>query len=243
MTILSDSDASQAREGRNRAGLDTRERLVKEALALFAAKGYESTSLAEITGAAEANIAAVNYHFGSKENLYRAALDHCFLPVLEGRRTLLGEIEAKAIESGGQWDLRELLASWVDPILKAYFGNENATLLLDLELQLRNALAHRNLGNWYRPYVDYTQRFHLALVRAVQHLPAKVVIWRAQIITSSMFTLLGPGAMLDQYLESGDVTNAAKIREQWLDAGIAILEMHRAHTPERGPSGDAADGR
>ena len=49
---------------------ETRERILVEAETLFAEKGYEAVSIREITGAAECNLAAVNYHFGTKQNLY-----------------------------------------------------------------------------------------------------------------------------------------------------------------------------
>jgi len=55
---------------RNEAVLSTRERLLQEAEILFAQKGYHAVSVREITDAAGCNLAAVNYHFGNKENLY-----------------------------------------------------------------------------------------------------------------------------------------------------------------------------
>lgn len=48
----------------------TRERILDTAEALFAQKGFRAVSIREITSAAECNLAAVNYHFGNKENLY-----------------------------------------------------------------------------------------------------------------------------------------------------------------------------
>jgi AcrR family transcriptional regulator len=51
----------------------TYSRLLKAASKLFADKGFDATKVAEICRSARANIAAVNYHFGSKENLYREA--------------------------------------------------------------------------------------------------------------------------------------------------------------------------
>lgn len=56
--------------------VDTKSRLVESAADLFAAKGYRSTTVAEICGKAGANIAAVNYHFGSKEGLYEEVWRH-----------------------------------------------------------------------------------------------------------------------------------------------------------------------
>jgi AcrR family transcriptional regulator len=48
---------------------DTRERILDVAERLFMDNGYEATSMRTITSAAEVNLAAVNYHFGSKEAL------------------------------------------------------------------------------------------------------------------------------------------------------------------------------
>jgi AcrR family transcriptional regulator len=56
----------------------TRERLLAAAAEVFARKGFWETTHAEICEKAEANIAAVNYHFGSKENLYVEAWKHAF---------------------------------------------------------------------------------------------------------------------------------------------------------------------
>lgn len=53
--------------------MTTRDRLLQAAVDEFAAKGYREATVAEICRRAEANIAAVNYHFGSKEALYQEA--------------------------------------------------------------------------------------------------------------------------------------------------------------------------
>jgi AcrR family transcriptional regulator len=48
----------------------TKERILDTAEVLFAEKGYRAVSVREITSAARCNLAAVNYHFGTKKNLY-----------------------------------------------------------------------------------------------------------------------------------------------------------------------------
>jgi len=57
---------------------DTRQRLLAAAAEVFADRGFWEATHAEICERAEANIAAVNYHFGSKENLYVEAWKHSF---------------------------------------------------------------------------------------------------------------------------------------------------------------------
>jgi AcrR family transcriptional regulator len=58
--------------------LSTQERLLGSAARIFARKGYHEATVAEICEAAGANIAAVNYYFRSKENLYVEAWRHAF---------------------------------------------------------------------------------------------------------------------------------------------------------------------
>lgn len=52
---------------------DTRQRLLRAALRLFAQQGFAQTSTRELAEAAQANVAAISYHFGDKAGLYRAA--------------------------------------------------------------------------------------------------------------------------------------------------------------------------
>jgi AcrR family transcriptional regulator len=63
--------------GKRTAG-STRQRLLDSACLVFAEKGYQDATVAEICEKATANIASVNYYFGSKENLYRDVLHHAF---------------------------------------------------------------------------------------------------------------------------------------------------------------------
>jgi len=64
-------------------GEETRERLLESAYGVFAAKGFRGATVAEICRGAGANIASVNYHFGSKAALYVAAWRHSLVRSLE----------------------------------------------------------------------------------------------------------------------------------------------------------------
>ncbi len=54
---------------RQTAQFSTRQRTLGAAEALFAERGFAGASLRQVTAAAQVNLAAVNYHFGSKDNL------------------------------------------------------------------------------------------------------------------------------------------------------------------------------
>jgi TetR/AcrR family transcriptional regulator, regulator of cefoperazone and chloramphenicol sensitivity len=59
-------------------GLETRQRLLDAAGMVFAEKGFWETTNADICGKASVNTASVNYHFGSKEELYVEAWKYSF---------------------------------------------------------------------------------------------------------------------------------------------------------------------
>lgn len=61
----------------------TKERLLTAACDVFAEKGFRDATVAEICEAADANIAAVNYHFGDKESLYDTVWRHAFQLAIE----------------------------------------------------------------------------------------------------------------------------------------------------------------
>src|SRR5580700_99658 len=67
-------------------GEDTRERLIEAALKIFGELGFEGASTRALADAAGANLAAIPYHFGSKQGLYRAAAE--FIVEHTGREIL-----------------------------------------------------------------------------------------------------------------------------------------------------------
>ena len=67
---------------------ETHERILLAAERLFSEKGFEATSVRDITSEADCNVASVNYHFGGKENLY-----------LEAFRSLLAEVRDRRISA------------------------------------------------------------------------------------------------------------------------------------------------
>ena len=67
---------------------DTNDRLLNAAREVFASVGYRAATLREICRRGEANIAAVNYHFHDKEQLYRAVLEQAVLTAGEGLRQI-----------------------------------------------------------------------------------------------------------------------------------------------------------
>ncbi|EGB16224.1 Transcriptional regulator TetR [Pseudodesulfovibrio mercurii] len=58
--------------------VNTKTALLLAAMEVFADKGFDSATVRDICGLAKANVAAVNYHYGSKDGLYAAVLEEIF---------------------------------------------------------------------------------------------------------------------------------------------------------------------
>jgi AcrR family transcriptional regulator len=96
---------------------DTKERLLDAAERLFARKGFHCTSLRLITREAGVNLAAVNYHFGSKEELLTAVLGRRLLPLNHLRRGRLEQVLDLARGAGRPPAVRETLAAFIEPTI------------------------------------------------------------------------------------------------------------------------------
>jgi AcrR family transcriptional regulator len=73
---------------------DTKEQIITVAERLFAERGFSGTTLRNVVSEAGVNLAAVSYHFGSKEELFRAVVRRFSLPVTERELRLLSELQA-----------------------------------------------------------------------------------------------------------------------------------------------------
>jgi len=97
---------------RRAAGERTRTRLMDAALDLIAENGEEGVTLRELTDAAEANVAAVSYHFGSLKSLCDAAIEHALECYLDAQQEAVSEL-------GPESTLDDLAAAFARPMISA----------------------------------------------------------------------------------------------------------------------------
>jgi AcrR family transcriptional regulator len=97
---------------RREAGLRTRARLMDAALNLIAERGEEGVTLRELTDAAEANVAAVSYHFGSLGSLCEAAIEEALERYLDAQQAAVGAL-------GAESTLEDLAAAFARPMMRA----------------------------------------------------------------------------------------------------------------------------
>lgn len=89
----------------------TPSRLLDAAERLFGERGFDGTSLRAVAEAAGANIAAVNYHFGSKDRLLRAVVARAMGPVNADRHRRLDTLEARYVHP----TIAQLVRAFVEP--------------------------------------------------------------------------------------------------------------------------------
>lgn len=92
---------------------DTKERILRAALGLFAGKGFDKTTVREICAAADVNVALVNYHFKSKEGLYKTCIQRIFATAGGQRLASLDD----GVKDAKGW--RRAVTLWVRGIARA----------------------------------------------------------------------------------------------------------------------------
>jgi AcrR family transcriptional regulator len=178
-----------------RGAAATKERLLDAAEALFMEHGFEATSLRLITAKAGANLAAANYHFGSKEAMFEAVLTRRLDPMNQERVELLDRFEAETAPAPLGCD--RILAALFIPALRLArdpaLGGNNFLRLLGRAYADPAPFIRRFLSEQYAQMIA---RFKAAFGRALPHLPRKELSWRLHFIMGALsYTLAGTDAL------------------------------------------------
>jgi AcrR family transcriptional regulator len=178
-----------ARLANSDAGAGTRMRLIEAAVECFVERGFDAVSLSEITKAADANIAAVNYHFGSKENLIRESFHLVAEPFNEARLQALEQYEAAIGPKGltPEGVVRAYLSSTIELTKQA----TNITRYYNRFAFLLYAVRHPSVSEILADETDrIAERFVDALSRALPGFPRKDIIWRYQLLAGATAHIL-----------------------------------------------------
>lgn len=165
------------RDEHARNAADTRSRILDAAEMLFMDHGFDGTSMRMITGSADVNLAAVNYHFGTKERLIQEVFRRRLTDLNNARLTELERLEAEA----------EGAPVKPSRILEAFFGT---SLKMASDLKGGGHTFMRLLGRTYtepnefvrkflaEEYAECLDRFLSALYRALPEVDRKEILWR-----------------------------------------------------------------
>ena len=174
---------------------DTKTRILDAAESLFVEHGFEATSLRQLTSAAGVNLAAVNYHFGSKEELFQSVLTRRLDPMNHERIELLERLERDS--AGRPVSVEKILSAMLIPALKLARderrGGKNFLRLLgrayaDPAPFIRHFLSQQ--------YVEMIGRYKEAFLKSLPHLSRQELTWRLHFVMGALsYTLAGTDAL------------------------------------------------
>ena len=159
----------------------TKDRILGAAEELFAQHGFAGTSLRQVTSRADVNIAAVNYHFGSKENLvnevFRRRMD-------EMSKRRLAALKAAQSESPG--GLEPVLAAFVEPALAMAQDRHGGGAFIRV---IARAYAEKNdsLRKFLSDQYGHVLReFAKAIATCVPDLSKEELYWRLDFLAGAL---------------------------------------------------------
>lgn len=194
-------------EARN---VDTRERILDAAERLFMAHGYEGTSMRQITGEASVNLAAVNYHFGSKESLMQEVFRRRLDWLNEERMRVLDAYEKEA--GGIALKPSQIVDGFFGTLLRMAddetHGGMTFLRLLGRTLTEPSEFIRTFLAHEYKPVMD---RYKEALFRALPEVPKAEIVWRFHfMLGATSYAIAGTDALrlvTDWQIEEEDSTD------------------------------------
>ena len=181
---------------------DTRDRILDAAERLFVENGFDGTSMRMITGAANANLAAVNYHFGGKDALVQEVFRRRLAALNARRLDELDRLEAEA--AGAPLKPSRIVEAFFGTALElaadTEHGGRTFMRLLARTYTEPNAFVRQFLAEEYAEVMD---RFLGALFRALPEVPRAEILWRFHFMIGAMaFAIAGLGG-LSELMEVG----------------------------------------
>lgn len=183
---------------------DTKLRILDVAEELFGERGLDRVSIRDITDKAKVNLAAINYHFGSKEDLIAAVFERRVVPVNHARLTALDAVE----KSAGKRDpkLEAILEAFIRPTLQCCLqpskGGTAFSKLFGRCLSEPSPEIEALLKKQFEPLME---RMDAALMKALPKLSRSEIFWRMKFTFGALHHwLLTKDKFLPDWVEVGD---------------------------------------
>jgi AcrR family transcriptional regulator len=170
------------------ADQDTRARILVAAAEVFVRQGIEAGTIREITDLAGVNLAAVNYHFGSREALLREVLGQAAGPMNAARLRALDQAAQHYAPHAPP--LTAIVDALVRPLIEAPRWQDGTRPLIRLIQQLRAlpyGLANRLMAEQFDAVA---QRFIAAFQAALPHLSRAEIVWRYEFARGAVVHVL-----------------------------------------------------
>ncbi len=203
---------------------DTKTRILDAAEKLFAGKGFHGTSLRDITKDAGVNLAAVNYHFGSKDALFEEVFKRRFLPINRFRQEELEKIRENARRENLRPAARDVLQAFLAPVLHFRETEPGAAAFITLvgrTISEPDDRLREILMGQFRP--NFFLSFSI-LCEALPHIPRDVLFWRLQFsigaMSHTLFMLNYPKVFPDGAIPVLDAVTITDMIVSFVTAGM-----------------------
>ena len=188
--------------------MSTKDKILDAAEKLFSDNGFNGTSLREITSLAEVNLAAVNYHFGSKKELIKAVMSRYMNELSPRLISTLENVQAKE-----QPTLTEVFSAFVEPLLALNQFRENGTSIF-LQLLGRGYTDSQGFLRWFltTKYPQVIEHFIAAVQKAYPELEPEEMFWRLHFTMGTVvFTMSSSDALMD--IAKSDYEHSVRIED------------------------------
>ena len=173
---------------------ETRTRILDAAEELFMQHGFEATSMRLLTARASVNLAAVNYHFGSKDALIEAVFRRRLDPMNATRLAALERLEKEA--GGRALSTETIIRAFVGESLRMIEdakGGRNFIRLLGRTYTEPSKPIRVLIGQLYAPVME---RYKSAFERALPQMPRDELVWRMHFMFGTLsYTLAATDAV------------------------------------------------
>ena len=178
-----------------KAAGDTRSRILDAGERLFMEHGFDGTSMRMITSQAGVNLAAVNYHFGTKELLIQEVFRRRLTHLNQSRLAALDQLEAEA--AGAPIKPSRIVDAFFGTALRMAAdvegGGHTFMCLLGRTYTEPNEFVRQFLAE---EYAECVERFLAALYRALPEVDRNEILWRFHFMMGAMsYAIAGTDAL------------------------------------------------
>ena len=207
--------------------MSTQDQILQAAESLFTKHGFEATTLRQITAAAGVNLAAVNYHFGSKEALLQEVFKHRLRQLNEERLSALDLLEKHA--AGKPVKPTKILDAFFGTLLRLAQtdpkGGANFLRLLGRTLSEPSDFIRIFLASEYE---EVLRRYKEALIKSLPDVPREEILWRFHfMLGATAYAIAGTDSLKLLAHEGPKETQEAPSRSKPKDQESDLMQIDR----------------
>jgi len=165
---------------------DTKTTILDAAESLFAGNGFRRTSIKLIAKNAGVNIAAVNYHFGSKGGLIETVIRRRFVPINEKRLQRLTYIKEKYLHSRSEPQLNEVLYAFIEPLFTCYSMDNKKKCFMSIACQIFLEQDESILKLFMLLFKEPFLLLHQLISEILPDIPENILSWKIHYAIGSM---------------------------------------------------------